>query len=75
MLSLPAYALASGLRGFASDSLRVKVTRAEGPYVWVVTADLQDAGTPLTLNRSQVVFEEEMKSSSLQHKDGLVVFE
>lgn len=74
MPSLPAYALASGLRGFASDSLRVKVTRAEGGYAWVVTADLLDAGTPLTLDRSQVVFEEEMQSASLQHADGMVIF-
>lgn len=74
MPSLPSYALASGLRGFAADSLRVKVTRIEGAYAWVVTADLMDAGTPLTLDLSQIAFESEMDSCAVRYKDGLVVF-
>ena len=48
------YALASGLVGFPSSSLRVRVVRTDARYVWVVTADLLDAGTPLTLNAGQV---------------------
>ena len=37
------YAIATGLRGFRSDSLRVRITRQEPDYVWVITADLLDA--------------------------------
>ena len=52
------YALATNLRGFASTQLRVKVTELSDRYAWVVTADLLDAGTPLTLDRAQVAVEE-----------------
>ena len=66
------YALASGLVGFRSSTLRVRVTREEGPYVWVVTADLMDAGTPLTLDAAQVVREAPVVVE--RHRDGLVTF-
>ena len=72
------YALASGLRGFASSELRVQVTRENDPrdesLVWVMTADLLDAGTSLILKREQVRFEDEMVSVSYAHRDGLVQF-
>jgi hypothetical protein len=48
------YAVASGLVGFSLSSLRVRVVRVDSFYAWVVTADLADAGTPLTLNREQL---------------------
>lgn len=66
------YAIASGLVGFKSDTLRVKVIRSEGDYRWVVTADLQDAGTKLVLDASQVKPEE--PETVLMHKNGLVCF-
>jgi|GEM_PF-3994485 len=50
------YALASNLIGFSSSTLRVKVTRTDRHYAWVMTADLQDAGTWLVLDISQVKF-------------------
>jgi hypothetical protein len=52
---LRTHLLASGLRGFASSSLRVRLveTLRDGS-VAVVTADLLDAGTPLVLSPSQV---------------------
>ena len=55
------YALAIGLKGFKDrdgqpvEMLRVKITREEGEYCWVMTADLRDAGTSLVLNTSQVL--------------------
>ena len=67
------YAVANGLRGFRSSSLRVLVTRVELPNVWIRTADLLDAGTPLVLDASQVT-PEAAPDSGLQHKTGLVVF-
>lgn len=74
-LPTPLYAIATGLRGFASDSLRVLVVRAEGPNVWVRTADLRDAGTPLVLDASQVTLEEDLPSEGdAVHAAGLVVF-
>ena len=66
------YALASGLRGFQSDSLRVRITRQEPGYVWVITADLLDAGTKLVLDPSQV--EPEQPATVTAHRDGLVAF-
>jgi hypothetical protein len=48
------YGLAHGLIGFRSSTLRVRIERRESGYVWVRTADLLDAGTPLVLNSSQV---------------------
>jgi len=70
------YAVASGLVGFRSTSLRVIVTRRSGAYVWVVTADLLDAGTPLVLSPNQVVMEADQAgySAPWRHRDGLVTF-
>lgn len=65
------YALASDLKGFASSTLRVRVTRREGDYVWIITADLRDAGTRLVLRASQVVGEEP-EQGLLRHQTGLV---
>lgn len=50
------YALANNLRGFASSTLRVRVTRTDATSgnVWVTTADLLDAGTALVVTRAQV---------------------
>jgi hypothetical protein len=54
-LEVGGYGLASGLVGFRSSDLRVKVTRIDGNYIFVVTADLLDAGTALVLDAGQVV--------------------
>jgi len=50
------YAIATGLIGFSSDSLRVRIERRDAlsGCVWVRTADLLDAGTPLVLDAAQV---------------------
>ncbi|MEA2107893.1 MAG: hypothetical protein U9P07_00520 [Pseudomonadota bacterium] len=48
------YAVAFGLKGFRSSSLRIRVERDLGDVVIARTADLLDAGTPLALDRSQV---------------------
>ena len=66
-------ALASGLVGFPSTTLRVRVTRTEGNYAWVVTADLLDAGTKLVLDASQV--SPETASEAVRHGCGLVTME
>lgn len=66
------YAIASGLVGFPVSSLRVKIERSEGRYVWVRTADLCDAGTSLVLDASQV--SEERPTEAVSHKAGLVAF-
>jgi hypothetical protein len=65
------YAVAHGLKGFGTDSLRVRVTRIDvaSNNVWVVTADLRDAGTPLTLDGSQI--EPETQGETLRHVSGL----
>ena len=63
-------ALASGLVGFPSTTLRVRVTRTEGAYVWATTADLLDAGTKLVLDASQV--SPETASEAVRHSNGLV---
>ena len=68
------HALATGLRGFQSSTLRVRVTRTEGDYVWVVTADLQDVGTPLVLDASQIQPIESDFVPVTMHRDGLVAF-
>lgn len=67
------YAIATRLVGFRSDTLRVNVTRREGRYVWCTTADIQDAGTPLILDVSQVRDMPEA-GGMVWHRDGLVVF-
>ena len=66
------YAIASNLRGFRASSLRVRILRVSGDYVWVRTADLLDVGTNLVLDASQV--EEESSSFNLRHNGGLVEF-
>ncbi len=55
------YAVAYGLVGFRAGltgrkvtKLRVRVERCDDNYVWVRTADLCDAGTPLVLSPEQV---------------------
>ena len=49
------YCIAHGLVGFPSDTLRVKVERViSDDDVLVRTASLQDAGSPLLLNREQL---------------------
>jgi hypothetical protein len=65
------YALASALRGFASSTLRVRVVREDERYAWVVTADLLDAGTPLTIDRAQLAVESDA-IESVRHVAGLV---
>jgi hypothetical protein len=67
------YALATGLVGFSSDTLRVRVVRQEGAYVWVRTADLRDAGTPLTLDAAQVTPLADYADEGVRHRSGLVV--
>ena len=66
------YAIANNLKGFKVTSLRVKVTRREGDCVWVITADLVDAGTPLVLSTEQV--KDEQPETAIAHKTGLVLF-
>jgi len=69
------YAIAYGLIGFRTSTLRVRVTEERSGYVWVITADLQDAGTKLVLDRSQIEYELEWPADEvLSHKDGLVMF-
>lgn len=66
------YALAQGLLGFSRSSLRVRVTRRELGYVWVVTADLCDAGTALVLDDHQVVDLPETVPAGVAHRAALV---
>ena len=70
--STPFYAIANSLVGFPRESMRVKVTRIEGDYAWVRTADLMDAGTPLTLDLSQI--EPERNEVVVRHSAGFVAF-
>ena len=66
------HAVAKNLRGFSVTELRVKVTRQQGDYTWVTTADLLDCGTHLVLDTSQIYPEE--PETVLIHKDGLIAF-
>jgi hypothetical protein len=67
------YAIARNLKGFGTDTLRVKVLRVASPYdVIVVTADLVDAGTTLAISPEQLTPEEPETVSF--HKSGLVAF-
>jgi hypothetical protein len=65
------YAIANGVRGFGPvTSLRVSVLRREAGMVWVRTADIADAGTPLVLDESQI---ESIEAETVsRHKAGLV---
>ena len=78
-LTVNTHAFAHRLIGFPSTTLRVFVTRIDeaSGNVWVRTADLLDAGTPLTLDISQVESEEEAAwaaevEAGWRHRDGLV---
>lgn len=67
------YGLASRLRGFRSTSLMVRIVGTPAPgLVQVVTADLLDVGTPLTLDAAQVA--PEAAETVVSHRSGLVVF-
>lgn len=58
---VPFHALASRLVGFKSDRLRVLVQRIDSGNAFVRTADLLDAGTPLTLTTAQLDLVDETK--------------
>lgn len=49
-----AHFFATDLVGFRSTTLRVRVTERRDGHVWVITADLLDAGTKLVLADRQV---------------------
>ena len=66
------FALASGLIGFRSSTLRVRVTERRNGLVWCRTADLQDAGTPLVLRDDQVRDEPSEFFNVLVHAAGFV---
>ena len=72
------HAFAHNLIGFPCTTLRVMVTRVDevNGFVWVRTADLLDAGTPLVLNIRQVESEEEAAwaAETTRHCNGLVTF-
>lgn len=48
------HALAHDLIGFPTSTLRVRVLDSNELYVWVITADLLDAGTRLVLDQAQI---------------------
>jgi len=66
------YAIAYGVVGFLSTSIRVRVIEQRDGYAWVVTASVLDAGTPLTLNSSQIEMEWEWEDDAVVHADGLI---
>ena len=68
------YGVASGLVGFRSDTLRVKIREYVGDYdVNVVTADLESAGVQLTLSRTQVkLLPDTVTDEVWSHRTGLV---
>lgn len=69
------YALAHGLRGFGSDTLRVRVEEVRDGHAWVVTADLSSAGVPLTLRESQIEWlDDDHVADGVRHASGLVTF-
>jgi hypothetical protein len=70
----PFYAIASGMIGFDRSSLRVLVTRIDGQHVWIRTADLSDAGTPLVLDVHQIQPMDEYVTGGAQYSYGLVAF-
>jgi hypothetical protein len=72
MVASPMYALASGLVGFSSSTLRVRVTEVRDGYAWVRTADLLSAGVPLTLRADQISPIE--SETVVSHRSGLVTF-
>lgn len=66
--------IATNLRGFGplATELRVKVLDVRDGCVWVRTADLRDAGTPLVLDASKVRPE---ATETWRHRDGFVAFD
>ena len=71
--TLNQYAVASNLKGFKSETLRVKIVRiASASQIVVRTADLLDSGTALVLSPEQLKIEE--PEMVLTHKNGLVAF-
>ena len=75
-LTIGDYALATNLRGFGPlfTELRVKVLDVRDGMVWVRTADLHDAGTPLVLDAWKVHMLSETVET-VRHRDGLVTFD
>ena len=75
-LTAGSYALASGLIGFPSTSLRVRVVEVHNTEaVTVRTTDLQDAGTVLNLKASQLTPEADLVPQMVRHTTGLVFFQ
>ena len=68
------YAIAKNLRGFRSSTLRVRVLERRAGHVWVRTADLLDAGTPLVLREENVEPEPGADVAAVRHPAGLVAF-
>lgn len=69
------YAIAHNLIGFRSTTLRVKIERiANESNINVRTADLLDAGTPLTLDPVRHQLENEVAETYEMAKGGLVIF-
>lgn len=55
------YAVATGLKGFQSSTMTVRVTRVEQDHpdlVWCRTTGLVEYGVPLVLDRAQVTVTE-----------------
>ena len=48
------HAFAHNLIGFKASTLRVRVLGSNDRYVWVITADLLDAGTRIVLDQTQI---------------------
>jgi hypothetical protein len=68
------YAIASGLRGFRTSELRVRVREIRDGVAFVVTADLADSGTMLVLDPAQLRVEPQT-TTVVSHRTGLVTFE
>jgi hypothetical protein len=65
-------ALASGLLGFRSSTLRVRVLELRNGCAWIVTADLLDVGTRLVIDERQLSALEEVGGAGLVHRSGLL---
>ena len=68
------YYLASGLKGFPSSTLRVKLVEMKPGLAIVRTASLLDAGTLLCLDPSQLEPETDEREVGVRHKDGFIIF-
>jgi len=62
------HALATGLIGFRSSTLRVRVIEIRDGYAWVITASLLDVGTKLVLDASQIIPEPTDVAVTYHHK-------